>query len=235
MFLYILKKIFLKINLFVAKRNNYLNYKSKKISKFEFDLRNLFLSKNQQFGVFDFYQNYPPLKISGLRSTISRIAVYKLLQKIDTKMMALDIGGNISFFSIYLSKYLKQVDVVESNEDLTKIGKKLLQFEKIKNVNIYNVDFKNYASSKKYDLILSLAVHNWVGLNFKEYLYKLFKLMHKNSIVLLESHIIYNKKGDFLKEKILSTNLFKIIDFGIIDDHNGKIREFFYLKINKSD
>lgn len=227
----IISLIYLRLSIFKSKRRNLNLFRTNKISKIEYELRKDFLKKTEQFGTTDFYQNYPPLKMSGSRNTISRLKTYNLLSKVNKKMTALDIGGNICFFSIYLSKYLKHIDVVEQNKNLTDIGLKLMKYEKIKNVKIYNQDFKKFKSNKKYDLILSLAIHKWVGLTFEKYLNKISCFMHKDTLLLLESHAIYYNDGDYLKDKINNFNFLKIIDSGIVDDHNGISREFYFLKL----
>lgn len=226
----IVKKIYRKLENRVAlSKNNYL-YKKGLISRIEYDLRKDFLSEVEQFGISDFYQNYPPLKISGKRNTLCRFKMYGLEARLKKEWNVLDIGGNIGFFSLYLSRYVNSIDIVEQNRNLTAIGKKLAKYEKINNVNITNLDFKKYSSKKKYDMIMSLAIHKWVGLEFDEYLKRIHTLLKHKGLLLMESHIIYNEEGDYIEPLLRKNSLFEIVEKGVVDDHDGFYREFFWLK-----
>jgi len=205
-------------------------YKRGLISSIESNLRKDFLKEVEQFGVTDFYQNYPPLKISGKRNTLCRFKMYGLKERVDKNWEVLDIGGNIGFFSLYLSRFVKSIDLVEQNKNLTDIGQKLAEHEKINNVKIINLDFKKYSSNKRYDMIMSLAIHKWVGLKFDEYLERIHSLLKEGGLLLMESHIIYNNKGDYIEPLLKKSTLFEIVERGEIDDHNGQYREFFWLK-----
>ena len=214
----------------VALYNNRKQYRNGKSTLIEYELRKLFLNSPEQFGVNDFYQNYPPLKISGKRCSLCRFKIYNMEENLNKDMEILDIGGNLSFFSLFLSKYVKNIDVVESNKKLTLIGKKLAEHEKIKNVNITNEDFKEYFVSKKYDMVMSLAIHRWVGLDFQEYLKKIHSFLRKDGLLLIESHVIYANSGDYILPSLKKSKLFTVIEEGIIDDFEGKHREFYWLK-----
>jgi SAM-dependent methyltransferase len=226
----LIKIIFSKIqNRWAGLENKYL-YNSGAISKIEYRLRKDFLKEVEQFGTMDFYQNYPPLKISGRRNTLCRFNVYRMKDRLGEDMEVLDIGGNIGFFSLYISKFVSAIDLIEQNKNLTDIGKKLADHEKITNVNIINLDFKKYSPEKRYDMIMSLAIHKWVGLEFDEYLKRIHILLKKGGLLLMESHIIYNNKGDHIEALLNESPLFDIIEKGEIDDHDGKYREFFWLR-----
>jgi cyclopropane fatty-acyl-phospholipid synthase-like methyltransferase len=77
---------------------------------------------------------------------------------------------------------------------------------------------------------MSLAIHKWVGLEFDEYLDKIHSLLEKNGRVLIESHIIYQNKGDHIEPLLKKNQKFEIVEKGAIDDHDGQYREFFWLK-----
>jgi len=221
-----------KIQVFLAHRKNRKAYKNNLIPKFEFELREQFLNTVEQFGKTDFYQNYPPLKISGLRSSVCRFNTYELSNYFTNNTSVLDIGGNIGFFSAYLSRFVKEIDLVEQNTKLTSIGKKLAEFEKIKNLNIVNQDFKLFETDKKYDFIMSLAIHMWVNLPFQQYLKKIHSLLKLEGILLFESHILFSGKNIEidLEAEITKSNLFSVIKIGQIDDHEGYMRDFYILK-----
>jgi SAM-dependent methyltransferase len=228
----ITKGIVDKIQVFLAYRKNRKAYKNKLIPKFEYELRKQFLDSVEQFGKTDFYQNYPPLKISGLRSSICRFNTYKLEKYLSKETELLDIGGNIGFFTAYLSRFVKHIDLVEQNEKLTKIGQKLIDFEKITNVSIQNLDFKKFETNKKYDFVMSLAIHMWVGLPIDEYLNRLHQLLKKGGFLLFESHILHSGKTLELNLKSIFevSSIFEIIEVGEVDDHEGYLRDFYILK-----
>jgi len=219
-----------RLNTYAAKRVNKYRYDKGLLSEIEYKLRNEFLKEVEQFGVDDFYQNYPPLKISGRRNTLSRFKVYEMKDRLNKEIELLDIGGNIGFFSLYLSRFVKSIDLVEQNKNLTDIGQKLAKHEKINNVNIINLDFKKYSPNKKYDMIMSLAVHGWVEMDFQDYLKKIKSLLKEGGVVLMESHMNYYSGGDNLGESLEGNEYFKVVEGGIVDDDKGRCREFFWLK-----
>ncbi len=225
-----LKRLHDKLNTYAARRVNSYRYNKGLLSEIEYNLRNEFLKEVEQFGVDDFYQNYPPLKISGRRNTLSRFSVYGMQERLNKGLEVLDIGGNIGFFSLYLSRFVKSIDLVEQNQNLTNIAKKLADHEKIDNVKIINLDFKKYSPEKRYDLIMSLAVHGWVDMELDQYLKKIKSLLKENGIVLMESHMNYYSGGDDLGESLKGNSHFDIIDRGMVDDDKGRCREFFWLK-----
>jgi cyclopropane fatty-acyl-phospholipid synthase-like methyltransferase len=185
---------------------------------------------NQQFGTTDFYQNYPPLMISGKRDTLCRFNAYKLYEKVNYETTLLDIGGNIGFFSAYIAQFAKQIDIIEQNTNLTNVCKQLLAHEAINNVSVFNVDFKEFIPQNKYDIVMSLAVHKWVGLDFQEYLKKIHSVLKEGGFLLIESHLLFMLQGEDLESDLKGCEIFEMIEKGLIDDHEGTLREFFWLK-----
>ena len=229
-----LKKLVRVIRQFVdvqlARYKNRINYKRKLISKVEYELKSKFLEKFQRFGSIDFYQNYPPLRIKGKRTCICRFKVYGMDKKLKKSQDVLDVGGNVCFFAAYLSRFVKSIDVIENNKTLTDIGKKLIEYENINNVHIYNQDFREFKSNKKYDLIMSLAIHAWIGMNFEDYFKKIHSCLKEDGLILVESHMIGISHGDHEIEKQLKRlEFFKIVEKGEIDDKKGAVREFFWI------
>ena len=225
----------------------YVNKKKCKrgeISPIEYDLKNILLKKRCELSN-TFYQSYPPLKIGGRRGTICRSKTYEVEKFLNKKMEVLDIGGNLGFFSAFISKQVKSIDVVEKIEPFVEIARKLIQFEKIENVRLYCEDFKNFKKlhpDKKYDLIISCAVHDLKGknksrveMNLQDYLDSLIPLLKKGGLVLFESHGIFYKTGEQDIEKRIKLNRnFSILQEGFTDDFGGMTRQFFWLK-NKNN
>jgi cyclopropane fatty-acyl-phospholipid synthase-like methyltransferase len=206
-----------------------LMHRKSKMSDIEYQMRKLFFSKKQQFGGEYFYQSYPPLKIRGHRPTLVRFEIYGLSKYLKKTTAVLDIGGNTGFFSMFISKYVRTIDIVEKNDVLASVGEVLKRHEKIKNVNFICEDFKTFKSDQKYDVIFAFAVHMWVGMSFSDYMMRIKSLLKPGGIVLLESQDV---KVDDLPKKLKSvSNIFKVVDEGITDDHMGLIRTFHYLKL----
>lgn len=227
----IVAKIFYSVPVLLSLFQNFYRFKKGKIPKFEYSLRKKFLSYVTQFGTTDFYQNYPPLFISGKRSTLCRFNKYKLDEILNNHMQVLDIGGNIGFFSAYISKFADHVDLIEKNKKLTEICYDLIKHENIQNLNIQNTDFLSFKTDKKYDLIFSLAVHGWLELGFTDYINKVLYLLNHQGFLILESHFIYkNQQDQLIRDKVKSISNISIVHSGLIDDNDGKIREFFILR-----
>ena len=226
------KKAIVKINLWNLRRINKLKAKRWIISDFESKLRNEFLSKTQQFGTTDFYQNYPPLKITWKRPTASRFWNYWLENYIDKNTEILDIWWNIWFFSAYVSRFVKHIDLVEYNSDLVSIWKQLVEYEKIKNLNIINMDFKEFTNDKKYDIVFSFAIHKWIWMNFQDYISKLYSFIKDWWYLILETHIFNYKNWneESLDDEIKKFWKLEIIKKWISDDHEWRYREFFILR-----
>ncbi len=207
---------------------NTILHKRDLISDIEYEMRKIFLKNSQQFGGRFFYQSYPPLDIRGERSTLNRYKIYELDKFLNKRSTVLDIGGNVGFFSIFISGKVKKVDVVEINEPLTEIGKFLIEKEEINNVEIFTQDIMKLKSKEKYDIVFSFAVHHWVGVSFKEYLKKIHGLLKPNGLLLLESQDL---KVDNIGDKVESIkDLYTVVNKGITDDHMGMKREYFYLR-----
>ncbi|MFP4555865.1 MAG: class I SAM-dependent methyltransferase [Bacteroidales bacterium] len=227
---FLIRVLVAKVDILFALHLNRHKYNKNMITEFEYSLRRQFLKTNQQFGTTDFYQNYPPLMISGKRDSLCRFAMYGLSQKVNSNTMLLDIGGNIGFFSAYISQFVKQVDIVEQNKSLTQVCKQLLKHQAISNVDVYNADFKEFTPNKKYDIVFSLAIHKWVELDFQEYLNKIRTYLNTGGLLLMESHLLFSLQGEDLEPQLKRCEHFELVEKGQIDDHEGAIREFFWLK-----
>ena len=207
----------------------FLAHKKKQTTKFEYEIMKEFLLSSQEFGGSYIYQTHPKINLKGERPTIGRYKIYNLEKYLKKDMEILDVGGNIGFFSLFVSNKVKHVDVVEHNPALMKICEKVKNKLKIENLTTYSQDIKKYQPDKKYDLIFSFAIHKWVGLELNEYIKLLFNLLKKDGIILIESHTL-NRRTDGLEEFLKNNEDIKILEKGITDDHHGNLRKFFYIK-----
>ncbi len=238
-----MKKIFEKFAMWLKhyvifyyiKLENFYLQKIGHISPVEYKIRSMFLRWVETKWYYYPYQNYPPLNIKWQRPSASRIWNYGILKYVSPEKTVLDIWWNVWFLSLYLSRFVKHVDIVEYAKYAADIWKYLQKQEKIENVNIINWDFWKYTTEKKYDLIMSFAVHWWVWMDFDSYMKRIFALLWDNWTFIIESHFIYkwiSRAWDDsnLEQEILKNWTFKIIDKWISDDDFWVMRDFFILQ-----
>ena len=218
-----------KIMIFIEQGKNRVFYKNKQISKIEYDLKKYYLKQIRPYSSINFYQSYPPLSIRGARPTLSRYLIYDLEKYLGKDKTVLDICGNTGFFSLFIAPKVKSIDVLEIEESFANICKKLAKHEKITNISVITKDYKKFFPQKKYDLILSFAVHGHTQMEFSDYIDKTFSHLKKDGIVLIESHPIGYAKEDVLEGQLKELKNVKIIRKGELDD-DGRMRTFFYIK-----
>ena len=214
-------------------RKIYLLYliRSKKkglIDDFHFSIRRDWVNKPKQYGLWDyFYQTHPSLNINGVRPTVTRLNNYKIFEHINQDSTILDVGCNTGFISAYLSKYVKAIDAVEFDKDVISIARRTMEYLSINNVQLFNEDIKTFKSNKKYDLVMSYAIHRWVGIELIDYVRLLLSFKDASGFIIIESHPDASDIAN-LRSALKSLDL-KIISNGLTDDHLGYIREFFII------
>tara|TARA_X000001036_G_C20678282_1_gene804995 strand:- start:2162 stop:2938 length:777 start_codon:yes stop_codon:yes gene_type:complete len=190
-------------------------------------IKETFSSNYQQFGRDNFYQSLPELKISGQRSTEKRLKIYELRKFINKKTSVLDIGSNCGFLSLTVSRLAKSVNGLEPNSSLTIISNDTKQLLKIKNCKFINKNFKDFHTNKRFDVILSFAVHFWVNLLFYNFIKKINKMLKLDGYLILESHELKHLDKDFsLRIKVLENFGFRIIKKGLIEESKDFKRKF---------
>ena len=211
--------------------NNEVSYRRGITSKFEYRLLKKYLKKSHDFGTRGFYQNYPALDISGSRPCIGRYHTYDLASILKPNFDVLDIGGNVGFFSLHISAEVKTITIVEYNNVCAEIFEIVRSKEHIDNVSMHIGDFKtwNRDDSLRYDLVLSLAIHKWIGMDIQSYLARLHRLLNPNGLLLIESHHQADKTH-LQNEVENATEIFEIIRTGLSDDNGGKTRLFYLLR-----
>ena len=211
------------INTFRFIQNIYEKIKNKTLyilnirNEFHYKLRKKILNDKEQFWINNFYQSYPPLNIAWDRNTIKRFDNYELNSFLDKNKEVLDIWGNLWFFSLYTSKFVKNIDIIEYNNNLCYYWNKVKDYENIKNVNIINWDFKKFNTDKKYDVIFSFAIHMWVWLKFENYLEKIHWLLKNNWYLFIESQDLNIDNFEDNIKKI--TNIYDILKIKDSNDH----------------
>lgn len=198
------------------------------IDDYHYFIKSEWVKSRKEFGLWDhFYQTHPKLNITGVRSTISRINNYKLLSYINKESVILDIGCNTGFVSSYLSDFVRSIDAVEYNKEVFLIAFRTINYLRIENVNLFNIDIKEFQCNYKYDLIMSFAIHRWVGLGINEYLEFLANFKKENGLVIIESHP--DEQDKFSLKIAIEKSNFNIVSYGLTDDHLGYLRDFYIL------
>ena len=203
---------------------------AKKIDKDHFEMRKIWFTVKTPFQLNKtvFYQTHPELKLEGIRPTLARINSYGLLDMISENSEILDIGGNTGFMSMFLSKYAKHIDMVEMNDKFVRIAHIAKKHLGIHNYQIHNIDIKSYNPNKKYDVIISTAIHKWVGLNLEDYYELISSWLTTNGTVLFESHAT-NEDIEKIEYFFKSQENLTFIK-GYIDDQLGSIRAYFLIR-----
>ena len=170
------------------------------IDSFKFDKnRNIrkkiykMISSNQKtfdYGNGYFYQSCEKIGISGLRHTKKRSDILNLNELTKGKTI-LDIGTNTGFFLFQIDNNFDSCDGIDWNPVLINIANEVKNYLKINNINFYIGNFLNFDFNKNYDVVLSLANHTTFdgGIkDYKEYFNKIFKILRKDGLLVLESH-----------------------------------------------
>lgn len=138
-----------------------------------------------------FYQGFKEIQIEGCRPTEKRFERYNIEKYLTKEKNALDIGCNCGFFTLFVSRYVKDIEGVELNPYLVEIGKDTKEFLKIQNTNFYASSFEEFSTSKKYDIIFSLANDETIDGNtkftFREYINKICNLLNPKGFLMFET------------------------------------------------
>ena len=179
-------------------------------------------TKKQTFGRGKFYQSLPQLNIIGQRPTEKRFKIYELENILNKDQEVLDIGCNVGFFDIFISKHIKHIDGIDINKKLIYIGNIVKNYLKINNISFYHCSFEDFKLDKKYNIIFLFAIYHWTSYSFTEFLFKVKKLLKPNGYIIIESHNIHtiDKKFDERISYMEKMSLKKLWDGKIKDDGN---------------
>jgi SAM-dependent methyltransferase len=187
-----------------------------------------------------FYQGFEELEIDGWRPSKKRFNSYDIDDYLSKEKVVLDIGSNCGFFSLHVSKFVKQIDGVEINPYLINIANDVKHYVKSLNSNFFNSSFENFSTEKKYDVIFSLANDSTIDkntkFNFYEYLDKILNLLKKDGLLIFESQAIdVLRKSQFEKKLNILKSHFSILKNTMVDSEypvNVPQRFFLVLKRN---
>jgi SAM-dependent methyltransferase len=169
-----------------------------------------------------FYQGYERIGISGVKPTKQRLQNYLIYNLLNKDQSILDIGSNCGFLAIHVAGFVKEVDAIEINPYLNKIGEDTAQFLGTKNVKFITADFSSFDTEKKYDAVFSLSNHHTIdgnlNMGFFRYSEKIFNLLKPGGVLFFESHNVWGDgnlgpgdDSDLDKKFEISGHFFEII------------------------
>jgi cyclopropane fatty-acyl-phospholipid synthase-like methyltransferase len=162
-------------------------------SKLQFHLEDQ--SKNYDGFIYaqknGYYQGFEEIQIDGCRPTEKRFERYGIESYLSKDKKALDIGSNCGFFTLFVSKYVSNIDGVELNSYLVDIGDEVKNYLQIRNLEFFKSSFEEFNKNETYDVIFSLANDETIDGNtkftFKEYIEKIIKLIKNNGYLMFET------------------------------------------------
>jgi len=145
-----------------------------------------------------FYQSLEGIVEDSLaqRPTKKRLEAYQFLDLIDKKTRALDIGSNCGFISLTIGKLAGEVTGVEASSELVEISNEAKEIVGGDNCKFINCKFGDFKTDHNFDIILSLAVHGWVEIPFRDYVDKIANMLNVGGHLVFESHDITKCQWD---------------------------------------
>lgn len=205
--------------------------KNPRLRELHNSLSQSFQSYNKAFGRGTFYQGLKSIHIEGQRPTEERFRIYGLRRLLKKTFHVLDIGSNCGFFSLYVSKFVKAVDGIEKDHYMVEIGNKVKKYLKINNCTFYQSTFEQFKADKKYDFIMSFAVHRRVNYGLEEYIDILHNMLNKHGYLIIESQDIKGIDANFAKEmKLVIVGKYLLLKEGSLKDDGINDRIFMVLR-----
>lgn len=188
-------------------------------------------NKIDQVSRGNFYQGLKSISIAGQRNTEQRFKIYGIGKYLQKNHTVLDIGSNCGFFSLYVSKFVRSLDSIEKDGDLVKIANNAKKYLGIKNCIFHQSAFEQFKPSKKYDLIMSFAVHRRVNYQLEEYLDILHNMLNKHGYLVIESQDIKGVDANFAEDmnKIIKRK-YIMLKKGTLNDDRINDRIFMVLR-----
>jgi 2-polyprenyl-3-methyl-5-hydroxy-6-metoxy-1,4-benzoquinol methylase len=188
-------------------------------------------------GMGSFYQSCEELLIEGQRPTRLRFEAYGLEALLTPNDHVLDIGCNKGFFSLEVAKYVRHVDGFDISERFINIANAAKKRLGVGNCNFEISDFSGIGPMRLYDVVLSFAVHHWIGMPMRQYADRLKRLVKQGGHVLLESQDLatHDANWDQRLAEFMSAG-FEEVGHGNLCDDGYLVREFVVLRnIAQSD
>ena len=200
-----------------------LIYKHKSIRSIIYNIISQNKNNLYDYGEGFFYQSVPPINLKGLRDTKKRIRKLNLNNYLKNSTF-LDIGTNIGSIPLSLNNQFIFGVGIDHNNTTIKVAQKIQEYLGVKNIEFISGDFSKYEFNKKFDVILSLANHSTFdkGIDDPEpYFNKIYSLLNKNGILIIESHNPLYEKSEIYLELIKNLEVsYETIEFGKYDFGN---------------
>ena len=142
---------------------------------------------------FNIFPNYQSLETGtkgepakANRSIPDRVKDYGIMNYITKESTVLDLGCNRGFFGVFLSPHIQHYIGIDSDKNQIAFGVKEMQARNITNCNLAHQDFK--CLNQKFDVILCLAFHIYVGMPMNEFGKCLVDMLNPNGHLFLEGH-----------------------------------------------
>jgi len=201
-------------------KSDYLLYKKRLLTRiYNLDKLNDIINKTQPAkGHYNHYQSLKHLGINGIRSTDERYDLYKIEDVINHEMNILDIGCNIGCFDFLMSEKVNSIDGFDNCKEHIDTANKIKELIKADNCNFQYSEINNFKSNKKYDFIMSLAVHSNNINRFSELLNLYKKYLKPGGHLLIESRN-YDEGRLFIK--IINI----LLNNGFSTERNGQYQD----------
>jgi len=205
--------------------NELVDYRDRMISKY--------FEYSHAFGRKGFYQSSPMMGIRGTRNTVTRLKIYGLTDFISPNSSILDIGSNIGFLDMEISKYVGEIIGLEYSDILVEIANETAKAVGINNVKFISVDYNVWQknNTQKFDVIFSFAVHAWLNVKPDVYARQIVNMLNENGFLVFESQQLSTDKlfDDFVNA--LKKENLKILKEDIVnDDVEETVRKFLVMK-----
>lgn len=184
-----------------------------------------------QFGRGQLYQGHESWNVPGQRPTLRRLAEYRVDSWLPSHAKVLDIGCNIGMFGLTLAPAIDSYHGIDHTAALIDIAQALAAARRIDNCTFECNDFAAFVAGarQRYDVILSFAVHVWIGMPLDDYAAILHRLLAPGGRLVLESNNLASNDKDFFANIQYFVNAgFRVHSRGLLKD-DGIIERAFYV------
>ncbi|MCB5208276.1 methyltransferase domain-containing protein [Methylovorus mays] len=180
-----------------------------------------FAQQPQAFGRGQLYQGHEAWALAGQRPTLSRLQAYGLDPYLLPEHKVLDIGCNLGLMGMALSPRIARYHGIDSNPALIEIARILAAGRGIKNCEFQHCSFNDLmqTSPEPYDMVLSFAVHVWIGLPMAQYAAQLKTLLKPGGTLIIESNNLASNDQSFFSD------IQVFLDHGYILQKQGMLKD----------
>ena len=190
------------------------------------------------YGFGYYYQGWSRIGISGIRSVEERFAVYELAGYLRADMRLLDVAANTGFMALRCAGEVAEVEAVEINPHLVRIGEEVAAWLNIENAHFVCADFLQFSPDRTYDGILSLACHHTDDGNMRPglraYLERLHGMLDERGYLFFESHSTEAHSESFLPDLRTHSDLFEIRESRFLGFGNAKGGDRVFVVLQKT-